>query len=454
MSLLSTAETRLLQLERGGEPLHHGVVLVLDAKPLRDDSGQLDMNRIRDRVFGRLHRAPRSRQRVRRHGALASSRWVWRDDAEFDIAYHVRHSAVPFPGDDEHLVGLINRILANRLDLDRPLWELYLMEGLADNRVAMVYKSHPLMAGTRADAVDVLTALIDSEDEVAADDPDLWEPLSSATPVQVLGEMVGSSVTNVNETAISLLDTGGNWVRGTTKAVSSLTGGKPRLPWEVDITAHRRFELVRVPLDRVVEAKRKNGCSFNDVVLAACTQALRTFLESRDVPVEGRDVNALLPIAVASDREREAPGFAGGRLRMIDVSLPVGESEPSARLDRIAAQLSRVRADRRVLDAATMVELDEFAAPSLLAQASREGASIDDRLVVVNVPGSQSDRWFFGSEVLEVFPYLAIRSGRALTIATISHGNLLGFGITGDRSRMPDLHHFARYLSEALDALT
>ncbi len=453
MTRLSSAETRLLQLERSGEPLHHAVVLILEAGPLRDAAGQLDMDRIRDRVYGRLHRAPRSRRRVRRHRTLANVRWVWRDDVDFDITYHVRHSAVPFPGDDEHLLGLINRISANRLDFDRPLWELYFIEGLADDRVAMLYKSHPLVAGAGTGAVDVLTALIDGAEEVEPNEPDLWEPLASAPPAQVAAELVGSSVSAVSEAAVTALDTGGHLVRGTGRAVSALAGGKPRLPWEVNITAHRRFELVRVPLDRVVEAKRNNGCSFNDVVLAAVTDALRVFMESRDVPVEDRDVDALLPIAVASDRERSAPGFAGGRLRMIEVALPVGESEPSARLDRIAAQLSRVRADRRVLDAATMVELDEFAAPSLLAQASREGAAIDDRLVVVNVPGSQSQRWFLGSEVLEVFPYLAIRSGRALTIATISHGNQLGFGITGDRSRMPDLHHFARYLSEALDAL-
>jgi WS/DGAT/MGAT family acyltransferase len=448
---LTAEEASILSFESSIQSLHGGGVMMLDAAPLRDAEGRLRLQEIRDRIASRLYRVPRSRQRIDR-SALAldlGSTGVWRDDDGFDIAYHVRHSAVPFPGDEGQLLGIVNRVIGQRLDPDRPLWELWFLEGVEEDRVAVVHKTHPLLMG-QPGAIDLMTAIIDASDSPPNEMVDGWQPAPLPGVPELAARGVVTAVADAGGLAKAVVGRASRTAKSAARGAAGLAVADDSLPWQQPLTAHRRFETVRVSLDSVLHARELEQCSVNDVLLAAISGALRTYLEARDFPVTDLDVDAVVPLAHAEVGEQLDTDFTGGRVRLVEIQLPVGEGDPAGRLDAVAGQFAVARADDTVVGAATMVSLDEYAAPTLLAQAARATALVDNAVVVVNVPGSRTPRCFLGAAVLEVFPYLGIADRRGLTIAVQSHGDQLTFGLTGDRSAMPDLDRLASFLQEEL----
>jgi WS/DGAT/MGAT family acyltransferase len=255
--------------------------------------------------------------------------------------------------------------------------------------------------------------------------------------------------------------------RDVVDALAASTTTAPRMPWNVPISPHRRWMPVRVPLAYVKEIKdaasgdaRLGGrVSLNDVVLAAVTGGLRTFLQHRSEAVDDLTLRGMVPVTMRSKEEREAAAAEGGaatgnRVSMMNASLPVGEADPVVRLRAVVDGMRVLKESGAAVGADLLLQMSNYAPPTVLSMASRLVVrSRSMNLTITNVPGPQFDLYCLGSKVLEAFPYVQILDGQALTVAVLSFGGQLGFGITGDRDVLPDLDVFADGIAGAFGEL-
>ncbi len=467
---LSALDASFLYVEEPSLPMHVGSVAILR----RPGSG-FDYARVLALVSRRLAYLPRYRQYVEFvPGHLA--RPVWVDDADFDVSYHVRRSALPAPGSDAQLFELVARLLARPLDRDRPLWELYVVEGLADDRVALVTKTHQsLVDGTAT--IDLGQLILDAErtesngqDDVSEEPPwPEWTPSSRPGRARLLLEAVTDSlrrpaevVDNVRSatkdltsTAERAFDTAGD----VATTVRSLVRPAPRNPLNARISGGRVFAGVSAELDDLRGIRDRHGGTINDVVFAVVTGALRHWLLSRGRSLEQTEtVRALAPLAV---RAPDSVGFStvgllDNRVDPCLVDLPVGEPHPVLRLQHIAhAMAEHVRA-RRSVAARAMVRVSGFAPATMYSLAARAASSLSGRLfnvVVANSPGPQR-RLFAGEAPLErIYPVLPLSRDQALAVGVTSYDGGVYFGLNGDRKALSDITVLAGAVTEAIEEL-
>jgi WS/DGAT/MGAT family acyltransferase len=453
---LSAQDTSFLHIERPEQPQHVGALALFEAGPLLDDEGHLRIDEVRAAVESRLHLVPRFRKRLM-HVPLAQGRPVWVDDDRFDITYHVRLTALPRPGNEEQLKALMGRLQSQLLDRDRPLWELWFVEGVEHDRVALIQKTHHALVDGIS-GVDVATVLFDFSPEPTVVEPDVWDPRRAPDPVRLLADSLVQRATEPTEIARSVraaLRTPAAMLSRVTnagRAAALSLRSAPRLPWNAPIGPHRRWEPVRVPLDLVKEIKQASGTTVNDVVLAACAGALREFLIERGEVVDGLVAKAMVPVSVRGDDER---GALGNRVSLVVADLPIGEPDPRKRLAFVAENMSEVKASGVAIGASDLVQLTSYAPPTILALAARLSVrSMAFNTTITNVPGPQVPLYCMGARLLEAFPYVGIVRNQALTIGLISYDGQLGFGITGDRELLPDLASLASHIDKAFNELS
>ncbi|WP_222194082.1 WS/DGAT/MGAT family O-acyltransferase [Modestobacter italicus] len=449
---LTALDASFLYLEEPGTPMHVGAVLVLECP-----SGGLDHEALIELVRARLPLVPRYRQKVVEvPGHLANPAWV--DDPDFDVSYHVRRSALPRPGTQEQLLDLVARLTARPLDRSRPLWEMYLVEGLAGDRTAVVTKTHPALVDGLG-AIDIGQVILDPDPDAApAPVPDHWLPRRPPGQVALVWEAVEdylqrpSAVLDTARTAVGdVRATAARWagVAGGVVAALARTAVSPApvSPLNAPIGRQRRVAVARVALEDLRVVRRAHGGTVNDVLLTSVTGALREWLLSRGEPVVGStSVRALVPVSVRGEDDA-----APGEVRSFLVDLPVGEPNPRVRLARVSFAMRGLAPSGQSVGADTLSALSGFAPPTLHALGARAASGLSRRLfnlVVTNVPGPQVPLYAGGARMVEVFPVVPLVRGQGLSIGLTSYDGTVYFGLNADRDSVSDVDALADLIEQ------
>lgn len=452
---LSPLDMSFLYLESATTAMHVGSVQLFDPPP-----GGVDFDALLRHVGERVTRLPRYRQRIRFvPGRLANPVWV--DDAEFDLAYHVRRSALPRPGSIDQLNELVGRIQSRRLDRNRPLWELYLVEGLADGRFAILTKTHHAMADGAA-AVNIGTALLDPSPEPLPTPAAAYRPGREPGALELLADAVADLVVRPTRLADALrgqlLDLRAATARaqglasGAIAALRTATMAAPRSPLNGTIGEQRRFAMAATDLDDYKRVRKAHGGTVNDVILATVTGALRAWFLTRGEPVTGSTVRAMVPLAMRSGGEADG----GDRVAAYFVDLPLGEPRPVMRLHQIGYQMAAHVQSGQSVSADALASLSGFAPPRIHSAAARLVSGMTRRLfnlVVVNVPGPQLPLFALGAPMTATYPVIPLAQGQAVTVGVTSYNGGVYFGLNADRDAMPDVDVLALCLEESLAEL-
>ncbi len=458
-SRMSALDASFLFMEDASTPMHAGGVAIFT--PPADG---FDHERLVRLIRQRIPFVPRYRQRVR-EVPFGLARPVWVDDERFDVTYHVRRSALPRPGTREQLNELVARLMTRPLDRNRPLWEMYLVEGLDDGNFAIVSKSHQSLVDGLS-AVDIAQVMLDPTEETVAVAGDAWRPRAEPTDIELLAsaitelatrpaaafEAARSTVTGTASTAASVGQRAIS-VIGAAFAMARMPGPSPL---NVTIGGQRRFATVDLTLADLKRVRTEFGGTVNDTVLAVVCGALRSWLMTRGAPVNQGDIlRALLPVSVAVPGSA-AEGAGGNRVTAALVDLPVGEADPAIRLQQISYQLAQLEEGGHFVGADAIVNIAGFGPPTLHALGARVGSSLSRKvynLVITNVPGPQRSLFAAGSRMVSAYPVVPLTRGQALSIGMISYDGGVYFGLYADRDALPDLDVLVACLTESMDEL-
>jgi WS/DGAT/MGAT family acyltransferase len=450
---LTGLDSSFLHLERDSTHMHVAGCAIFEGEPP-------DYEELLEALQARLHLVPRYRQRLA-FVPLSQGRPVWVDDPHFNLRYHVRHTALPTPGEEEQLMRMTGRVFSQALDRSRPLWEIWLVEGLSDERFAVLSKTHHALVDGIS-GVDIMTVLFDTAPDpmpAAAPEHD-WAAKPLPSRAQLLAEALLERATVPGEMArgVRALIRGPRAV-GSRAARSlgalgelALTGAQPAppSPFNVRVGPHRRFTWVRGDLDQFKTVKNELGGTVNDVVLAAVTGALARYMRRHGHPTEA-PLRAMVPVSVRAEVER---GALGNRVAAMWAPLPVGITDPVSRLGAISEAMQGLKQSGQVVGAEVLTSLSGFAPPTIMAQAARlQARQRLFNLVVTNVPGPQHPLYLLGRQVESVFPLIPLAENTALGIAIMSYNGQINFGLVADYDALPDVESLALELRSSIDEL-
>jgi diacylglycerol O-acyltransferase / wax synthase len=451
---LSGLDSSFLHLERDSAHMHvAGCIVFEGVAPTYDE--------LVAHIVSRLHLVPRYRQRLA-FVPFGQGRPVWVDDPYFNVRFHVRHTALPSPGDEEQLKRLAGRVFSQALDRSRPLWEIWLVEGLCDDRFALLSKTHHALVDGIS-GVDIFTVLLDASAEpvpvAPADQEWVARPLPSSA--QLLADALLERATVPAEVVRGARATLRGPRRVAARAGRALGGvgaiakagltPAPTSPLNVRIGPHRRFTWVRGDLAQFKAIKNALGGTVNDVVLASVTGALGRYLRSHGEPTENMVLKAMVPVSVRAEVER---GALGNRVAAMWAPLPIGISDPVQRLLTISRSMDGIKESGQAVGAQVLTELTGFAPPTIMAQAARlQARQRMFNLVVTNVPGPQYPLYMIGRRMEATFPMVPLAENQAVGIAIMSYNGQLNFGLNSDYDAVPDLELLAEELRGAIEEL-
>lgn len=465
MDRLSALDASFLYLEDSSTPMNVGGVAIF-----RPPAEGFDHERLVALIRRRIAFVPRYRQRIR-EVPLGVSRPVWVDDEDFDVTFHVRRSALPRPGTREQLDELVGRLMSRPLDRSRPMWEMYLVEGLEDGCFAVITKSHQSLVDGLA-AVDIAQVMLDTSPDASLGPPDVWQPRPEPSGAELLSAALTEAIARpaaavdlAKETWHDVTSAAGSVGAFAFKAVGTISGAVTSVlrspsqsPLSTRIGAHRRFASLTIPLEEIRGIRKASGGTINDAVLAVITGGLRGWLMARGEAVtQGRALRALVPVSVegaplpgagSASTTNQVAGFL--------VDLPVGEPDPIMRLRQISFHLASLKQSERFIGAEAIVSIAGFGPPTLHALGSRVGASLSRRaydLSVTNVPGPQQPLYVAGSQMVEAYPCIPLLQGQALSIGVTSYYGVVCIGLTSDRDSMPDVDILMSSIHDAVDEL-
>lgn len=452
---LSATDTSFLLQERGGAHMHIGGVAVFEGQAP-------DYEELREHISERLGLVPRFRQKLAQP-PLALSRPWWVDDPQFNLDYHLRQTALPRPGDTGQLKSLIATVFSQRLDRNKPLWEMYFVEGFEEGRFALITKAHHALVDGIS-GVDLASVIMDSAPEPV--------PVGGALvpferhPAPSRAELAVRSLAHDMRAPLMLAEYAAGamlYPRRVARTLAKVGAAAGSIGWELlnpapvvplngEVGPHRRYDYRDLELARIRAVKHHFEATVNDVVLAVATGALRRWLLRRGVRTEGLELRALVPVNLRSEDER---GLLGNRVALLRAALPVYSEKPEQQLLLVRDQMRQVKRSRQLMAAQTIIGLSDFAPPTILAQASRLNFSTRlFNLIVTNVPGPQFPLYLLGRELQSMAPIAFLPSGHALSIAVFSYNGLLSFGLLGDYDRLYDLELLADGLEASLGELT
>ncbi|MFL6156609.1 MAG: WS/DGAT/MGAT family O-acyltransferase [Marmoricola sp.] len=453
---LRSADLALLNAETACTPMHNATLEIFDP----GESG-FDYDALIAHIEDRITFVPRYRQALRTvPGRIANPVWV--DDPDFDLAYHVRRSALPRPGSLDQLRELTARIMSRRLDPTRPLWEVYFVEGLDGGRVAVLSKSHQVLVDGIA-TVDLGQVLLDVDPgprNLVAED---WRPDTEPSQTSLVLDALAESARDpriVLNTARGTAGAAGRVAGAVLSRVGAVAGAlsnrRPAAdsPFNVDPAEQRRVVLVRTALKDYRRVRRVHGGTVNDVILATLTGAIRAWLMTRAESVgSGRRIKALVPMSVM-DEDLE-PTSLGSQVIGHRVDLPVGEASPVIRLHQVSYALKAHSETGNAVAADRIAGVAGFAPTTFHALGSR--VAVDEsqgvNLVITNVPGPQFPMYMAGAEMTETYPVPPLQPGFAIAIGVTSYDGGVYYGITADRDILPDVDVLGQCVREALDEL-
>ncbi|HEU5062775.1 MAG TPA: wax ester/triacylglycerol synthase family O-acyltransferase [Solirubrobacterales bacterium] len=442
---LSGLDTSFLHLERSGAHMHVASVSVFKGAPPTH-------REFRDHIASRLHLVPRFRQKLR-FVPLDQGRPVWVDDPHLNLDYHVRQTALPAPGSDEQLRNLASRIFSQQLDRSKPLWELWLVEGLNNDRFAIIGKSHHALVDG-VSGVDITTVLFDLDPEPAGtpDKAPPWLARPEPTDVQLLSEAWKERLTSPKEIYRGFRAAlrgprqvlGG--VRDTSKIVTAGMAA-PDSVFNVEIGPHRRFQMVQTDLKDLKRVKNAHGGTVNDVILSIVAGGIGKYLRARGHDTEGLELRAMVPVSV---RAAEEHGALGNRISAMMAPLPVWCEDPVERLHVVTQEMGDLKTSGQAVGAEILTKLTDFAPSTIASQAARlQPAQRFFNLVVTNVPGPQFPLYVLGRKMESIFPMVPLARRQALCVGIMSYNGQVNFGLIGDYDAMADLDSFALDLEAA-----
>jgi len=434
--------------------MHVGGLTIVEGPPP-------SMEEFLEQIRRRLHLVPRYRHKLA-NTALDSGRPVWVDDPSFNLEYHIRNAALPTPGGWEQLQSLTAWIFSQQLDRSKPLWEMWLIEGLEKDRFALISKSHHALIDGIA-GIDLATVLFD----LSPEPPPLrhsgraWQPHSEPGVAELLAAGLLGAVRTGIALAEGAIDALSHPERALAHAREAAEGvgeivwaglnPAPQTPLNVDIGPHRRFVGIGCSLEDFKLVKNAFGATVNDVVLAVVAGALRSFLISRGVRTEGMEMRALVPVSVRAEDEH---GAGGNRIVVMRGPLPVYIADPVQRLRFVSTAMDGLKESKQALGAEVIAGVQNFAPPTILAQASRLNFSTRlFNLLVTNVPGPQFPLYVLGREMLEAYPVAFLPQHHALAIAIMSYNGQMNFGLLGDFDALPDIDAIGESIAEELATL-
>ncbi len=457
MERLSPLDATFLYVEDGVTHMHIASCAILEGPP--PPWGELV-----GQMTGRLGRVPRYRQVVR-FVPLQLGRPVWVDDDHFCIDDHVRRAALPSPGGKAELCALMGLLMSEELDRHRPLWQMWVVEGLEDGRWAVITKVHHCMADGVA-GTDLISAVFDREPLPPSEEPDTWEPAPTPSGLRLLTDAAAHLVSSPSEQLRALRRT----TRAPRRALAQLrdiAGGvlsyvghvlpTPSASLVGGIGPYRRWTWVSADLDDLKRIGRASGATVNDVVLAVITGGFRELVLSRGEPVDHVVLRSLVPVSVRTSDER---GIIDNRVSAMLADLPVSIADPSERLDAVTEQLGRLKRSHQASAGEGLTMLATVAPTAVIAFAERAAMEVMRRLpqhsvntVTTNVPGPPWPLYFAGCRVLELLPYVPISYGVRVGVAILSYNGRIAFGVTGDDDTAPDIDVLARGIEDGITEL-
>jgi diacylglycerol O-acyltransferase len=453
MDRLSAIDASFLAAEKQSSHMHVGGVMIFEGPPpTREET--------LEHIGSRLHLVPRYRQKLA-FPRFEMGRPLWVDDPSFNLEYHVRYTALASPGDLDQLRKLTARIFSQRLDRSKPLWESWFVQGLEDDRFAIINKTHHALVDG-VSGVDLATVLFDLG-PVPAERPDApeWTPNPEPSQAQLVAEGLKGLLRrplDAGRTALEAASHPEHTVERVREAAQGLgevawanLNPAPETPLNVPIGSHRRIFWVRTELTQFKAIKNSLGGTVNDVVLAVVTAALGRWLRTRGIRTEGLELRAQVPVSIRSDDERDR---LGNRIAVMRAPLPVYARDPVERLRIVRESMQGLKESKQALAAQVIAGLEDFAPPTILSMASRMNWSTRlFNMIVTNVPGPQMPLYMLGRELHEVVPVAFLPENYALTIAAMSYNGKLDFSLLGDYDAMPDIEQVGQYVEDALDEL-
>jgi WS/DGAT/MGAT family acyltransferase len=447
---LTAVDASFLTNESSNSHMHVGAILIFEGPPP-------NYVELVEHVRSRLSLVPRFRQKLV-VPPLEAGRPLWADDVNFNLSYHIRHTALPEPGGEEQLKRLAGRVFSQQLDRSKPLWELWLAQGLERDRFAILTKTHHAMVDGIS-GVDIGTVLFDLE-RTPTPTPveDEWVP----RPEPGTTELVARGISDVVAAPVKLAERAVEAVRhpettarkavealeGISEIVSAFADPAPDVPLNQPIGPHRRYVWARSELATFKRIKDGLGGTVNDVVLAVVTGAVRNWLHARSIRTEGLELRALVPVSIRAEDEH---GTLGNRIALMRGPLPVYVEDPVRRLRTISLEMEGLKRSKQALGAEVISRFNDFAPPTLLAQASRINFSTRlFNLIVTNVPGPQVPLYVLGREMEEVFPVAFLPENHAMAIAIMSYNGKIGFGLLADYDSMEDVEAISDGITESL----
>ena len=469
MQQLTGMDASFLALETANATGHVGGLSVLDPSTA---SEPLTLARLTGVMAERLPLVPVLRRKLL-NVPLGLDQPYWIDDADFDIEYHVREIALPRPGSDAQLTEQVSRLHARPLDRSRPLWELYLITGLARKRAAVYSKIHHA-AVNGVSGTELLTVLFDltpAGRELPAAEPFrperppplpvlaakagmrlAWRPVQT---VQITNELVRILPT-LAPLANTLIGEMLGLNRGDGSVIATRPGRAPATPFNQAITPHRRFAFRSVDLDTVKAVKNAFGVSVNDVVMAMCAGALRRWLVDHDA-LPDQPLVAMIPVSV---RAPASQGGLGNRVSAMLAPLPTNVTDPGQRLQIVRSATQVAKAQQAVIPQGLVDQISDFAVPALAARAARVvfATGLLHRLppfnvTISNVPGPNVPVYMCGARLVAHYPVSVVTDGQGLNITLVGYLGQLHFGLVSCRELVPDIDKLAGYLPEELALL-
>jgi diacylglycerol O-acyltransferase / wax synthase len=481
MQQLSGLDNAFLLMEAGGQLGHVGSLVHYDAKGM---SGAAFRDAIEQTIEKRLSQLLPYRRRLV-EVPLNLDRPYWIEDPNFDLDFHLRHIAVPPPGDDQQLAELVARIHARALDRGKPLWEIYVIEGLANGRVAMYSKIHHCTIDG-ASGTEMMRVLLDLTPNPAPEPPyEPWKPEAVPPTMEMFARGVGSVMLTPARIASTLFRTArslwqsnealgavanmigldelpivGGWLKRQAPQVDAdpiPQTPAPRTPFNRTITPHRRFAFFSLPLADFKHVKSAFDTTLNDVVMAVTGSALRRYLEDKDA-LPSEPLKAMVPVSVRSESQKQE---YTNRVTQVVSELATEIADPVARLRRIHNAMKSAKRMQKATPATLLTDWTEVATPALIAQAARIAArtKVMDRLnppfnvIISNVPGPREPLYCGGAQMQTYYPVSAIADGQGLNITVTSYRDHLDFGLIACRELVPDVWSFKDLFAESLEEL-
>ncbi len=455
---LSALDNSFLVLEKPNAYMHVASTQIFEAGPLRTEDGGIDATAVRKMIASVLHLIPRYRQKLAY--VPIESHPVWVDDDRFNLDFHIRHTSLPRPGSEEQLKRLSARIMQQHLDRSRPLWEIWIVEGLEDGRFALISKVHHCMIDG-VSGVDLMRVLMSQ----TPDQPITDAPAFIPRPVPSWLELMRHELLRrawlpleILRGARSLLGEARDarlQILVRVRSAFEALGGSLRLPSETPLNRpigpHRRFDWFDMDLAEIKGLRKALGGTLNDIVLTVVCGAVRSFLKQRQVNPDEIDFRIMAPVSVRSEEER---GTMGNRVSAWIVELPLDEEEPAKQLARIREKTTRLRESKKAVGADVLTQAIEWTPSLLLALGARNMTRVlPFNLVVTNVPGPQIPMYMAGAEMTESYPHVPLTDRLGLGIALMSYNGKLCWGFNADYDLVPDLRDFVRAIESSYAAL-